>query len=259
MLTVVTLDSGPGRRPGAYSPPGGGHLNRQLVTNDPAAGVAITRIVTGSRVIREASMSTVRAPGALTRLARRHGLARSPLRRTTDRIEAAATAVVTILALLVVPLAVVIAMGSYHHELSEARTREAQPTTVTAVLLTDPQPQRATSFERGLSAGITARARWVLPNGQQRSAPLQVDADRHAGDRVPIWIDRYGNRTDPPPNLGCMIVNGAVIGFDLMLGGWMLLGALWWAVCRVLGRINAAWWEVQWARTEPRWSHRPGQ
>lgn len=204
-------------------------------------------------------MSTVRAAGSLTQLARRHGLVRSPLRRTTDRIEAAVTAVLAILALLVVPLATLIAMGIYHHERAEAGARDAQRAAVTAVLLTDPEPQQATSSEQGLSAEITARARWVLPNGQQRSAPLGVGADRHAGDRVPIWIDRYGNRTDPPPNLGCMIVNGAVIGFDLMLGGWMLLGALWWAVCRVLGRINAAWWEVQWARTEPRWSHRPGQ
>jgi hypothetical protein len=202
-------------------------------------------------------MSTVRAPGSLTRLARRHGLVRSSLRRTTDRIEAAVTAVLASLALLVVPLATLIAMGSYHHERAEAAATAAQRTAVTAVLLTDPEPQHTTSSARGLSAEITAPARWVLPGGQQHSAPLQVGADRHAGDRVPIWIDRYGNRTDPPPNLGCMIVNAAAIGFDLTLGGWMLLGVLWWAVCRGLGRINAAWWDVQWARTEPRWSHRP--
>ncbi|MBV9012830.1 MAG: hypothetical protein JO272_12410 [Pseudonocardiales bacterium] len=145
-------------------------------------------------------MSTVRAPGALTRLARQHGLVRSSLRRTTDRIDAAVTAVLAILALLVVPLATTIAMASYHHERAETATTASQRTAVTAVLL-----------------------------------------------------------TDPPPNLGCMIVNAAAIGFDLMLGGWMLLGALWWAVCRVLGRINAAWWDVQWARTEPGWSHRPRQ
>jgi hypothetical protein len=200
-------------------------------------------------------MNTVRAPGALTLLARGHGLVRSPLCRTTDRIEAAVTAVLAILALLVVPLAIIIAMGSYHHELAEAGARGAQPTTVTAVLLTDPELQHATSSERGLSAEITAPARWVLSGGQRHSAPLRVSADRHAGDRVQIWIDRYGNPTDPPPTPAVMII----IGFDLMLGGWVLLGALWWAVCRVLGQINAAWWDVQWARTEPRWSHRPGQ
>jgi hypothetical protein len=34
-------------------------------------------------------MSTGRVPGPLTLLARRHGLVRSPLRRTTDRWEGA--------------------------------------------------------------------------------------------------------------------------------------------------------------------------
>lgn len=103
-------------------------------------------------------MSTGRAPGPLTRLARRHGLVRSPLRRTTDRIEAA----------------------------------------VTAVLVIDAQLRHATSFEHRVTLGTTALARWQLPNGQQRSAPLWVGADRHAGDRGPIWIDQHGNRTDPP-------------------------------------------------------------
>lgn len=204
-------------------------------------------------------MSSVRAPGALTRLARRHGLVRSSLRRTTDRIEAAVTAVLAILALLVVPLAVVIAMGSYRHELEDVAATAAQRTAVTAVLLTDPKPQYATSFEQGPSPEITALARWPLPNGQQHSAPLRVGADRHAGDQVPVWIDRNGNRTDPPPNPGCMIVDAAAIGFDLMLAGWVLLGALCWTVCRVLGRINEAWWDVQWARVGPGWSRRTWQ
>jgi hypothetical protein len=34
-------------------------------------------------------MGTVRVPGPLTRLARRHGFTRSSLRRSTDRVEAA--------------------------------------------------------------------------------------------------------------------------------------------------------------------------
>lgn len=50
-----------------------------------------------------------------------------------------------------------------------------------------------------------------------------------------------------------------VIGIDLVVGGWVLLGALWWTVCRVLSRINAAWWEGQWAHTGPGWSHRTWQ
>jgi hypothetical protein len=204
-------------------------------------------------------MSTGRVPGLLTRLARRHGLVRTPLRRTTDQIEAAVTVALAVLAVLVVPLATTIAMGTYQRELAQAAATAAPRTAVTAVLLTNAQLRPATSSSAHRVAPATAPARWQLPNGQQRSAPLWVGADRHAGDRVPIWIDQHGNRTDPPETPGHRIVNALIIGIDLMVGGWLLLGALWWTVCRVLSRINAAWWEVQWARTGPGWSHRSWQ
>jgi hypothetical protein len=202
-------------------------------------------------------MSTGRAPGLLTRLARRHGLVRSPLRRTTDRIEAAVTVVLVVLAVLVVPAAILIARGIYHRELTEAAAMATHRTAVTAVLLTDAQLQHAGSAEP--NSATTALARWQLPHGQQRSAPLWVGADRHAGDRVPIWIDQHGNRTDPPETPGFMLVTALVIGVELILGGWVLLWALWRVLCSVLNRINATWWDVQWARTGPGWSRRTWQ
>ncbi len=202
-------------------------------------------------------MSTGRAPRLLTRLARRHGLVRSPLRRTTDRIEAAVTVILVVLAVLVVPAAIIIARGTYHRELTEAAAMATHRTSVTAVLLTDAQLQHASSAER--NSATTALARWQLPHGQQRSAPLWVGADRHVGDRVPIWIDQHGNRTDPPETPRFMLATALVIGAELVLGGWVLLWALWWILCSVLNRINATWWDAQWARTGPGWSRRTWQ
>ncbi|MDQ2790402.1 MAG: hypothetical protein M3Y48_20065 [Actinomycetota bacterium] len=202
-------------------------------------------------------MSTVSGPGPLARLARRHGLVRSPLRRTTDRVEAVVTAGLAMLALLVMALAIIIAIGTYQRELAAAAA--AHQTSVTAVLVTDAQPQHATSSALGVRTERIARARWSLPDGQQRSGPLWVGAGRHAGDRVPIWLDRHGNRVDAPQTPGEVIANAVVTGAALVMGGWALLGALWWTICRVLGRINAAWWDVQWARTGPGWNRRTWQ
>jgi hypothetical protein len=204
-------------------------------------------------------MRTVRVPGPLTRLARRHGLTRSPLRRSTDRVEAAVTAVIAVLAVLAMVLASVIAMGSYQRAQSEAATKAAQRTSVTAVLLTDAVMQLAHSPEHSMAAEPTALARWPLPNGQQRTAPLWVGADRHAGDRIAIWIDRQGNRADPPETPALLVANAVVNGVALLAGGWALLGLLWWTACRGLARINAAWWDVQWARIGPGWSRRTWQ
>ena len=58
-------------------------------------------------------MSTSCIPGPLTRLARRHGLTRSPLRRGTDRVEAWVTAGAAVLLLCAAQLAAVGAMGLY--------------------------------------------------------------------------------------------------------------------------------------------------
>lgn len=203
-------------------------------------------------------MRTVCAPGLLTRLARRHGLTRSPLRRTTDRIEAAVAMVLAVLAVLVVLLGTVIAMGTYQRELTEAAADAEQQTSVTAVLLTDAQAQLASSPELGVMSA-TALARWKLPTEQQREGHLWVGGERRAGDRIPIWIDQQGNRVDPPETPRVLLANAAVTGIALVGGSWVLLALLWWTVCHVLGRINAAWWDGQWARTGPGWSRRSWQ
>lgn len=204
-------------------------------------------------------MSTVRIPGPLTRLARRHGLTRSPLRRSTDRVEAALTAGAAVLALLTVLLTTVVAMSSYQRAQTQAAAQAAQQTSASAVLLTNAAVPLADSPERGVGAEATALARWQLPNGQQRTAPLWVGADSHAGDRISIWIDQHGNRVDPPATPSSMIADAAAYGISLLVGGWALLGLLWWSVCRVLARINAAWWDLDWARTGPGWSRRTSQ
>src|SRR2546421_4704408 len=213
----------------------------------------------GRAPTREAAVSTVRVPGPLTRLARRHGLPRSPLRRSTDRVEAAVTAGAVVLAVLAVLLATIIAMGSYQRAQGEAATKAAQQTSVTAVLLTDAAVPFTDSSKQGVADQATALARWQLPNGQQRTAPLWVSASRHAGDRLSIWIDQHGNRVDPPETPELMLANAVANGVAVLAGGWVLLGLLWWAVCRVLDRINAAWWDLDWARTGPARSRRTWQ
>lgn len=204
-------------------------------------------------------MKTVRVAGPLTRLARRHGLTRSPLRRSTHRVEAAVTAAAAVLALLTVLVVPIIAMSAYQRAQTQAAAQAAQQTSVTAVLLTNAAVPLADSPERGVGAEATALARWQLPTGQQRTAPLWVGAARHAGDRISIWIDQHGNRVDPPEAPSSIIADAVAYGIAALTGGWALLGLLWWIACRVLARINAAWWDLDWARTGPGWSHRTSQ
>lgn len=197
-------------------------------------------------------MSTSRVPGPLTRLARRHGLTRSPLRRNTDRVEAWVTAGAAVLVVFAALLAAVVAMGIYQRAQTEAATKAARQTSVTAVLLTDAATQ-------GAAGPAIAEVRWPLPNGQQRTAPLSVDTDHRAGDRISIWIDQRGNRVDPPKTSGTMIADAVGLGILFLTGGWVLLGSLWWTACRVLDRINATRWDLDWERTGPGWNRQTWQ
>ena len=74
-------------------------------------------------------------------------------------------------------------------------------------------------------------------------------------DQVPIQIDRDGNLTNPPDEPAFILTSAAVLGFDLVLGGWAAGCSLGKRLLHA-GPINATGWDVQWARAEPGWSRR---
>lgn len=201
-------------------------------------------------------MDTVGVPGPLTRLRRRQGLVRSSLRRRTDHIEALVTVVVALLAVVVVPVAVMVALGSFQRGLADAAAASAQRTAVTAILEQDALPQYTPLGDHGGSPVVSAVARWQLANGQQGRGILRVSSGKRAGYRIPIWVDQTGQRVAPPLTSGTVFVSALMTGVDLTFLGWLVLGLLWWAVCRVLNRVNAVRWEIQWARTGPGGNHR---
>lgn len=202
-------------------------------------------------------MDGVRTPGPLRRLVRGHGMVRSPLRRTTHRVEAALTALVAVLALVAIPVAASIATGVYERGLQDATRTAAERQQVEAVLLGDPVVH-PTSRNDGIP-GATATVSWRMPTGEQFTQKLRVDPDLHAGETVRIWSDAQGNRTTPPKSPGDVLTAALIIGIDLTVLGWLLLGGFWWLGCRVLDRVNAMWWDIQWARTGPRWSRQTWQ
>lgn len=199
-------------------------------------------------------MGGVPALRPLSMLARRHGLVRSPLRRPTDRVKGVLAMVLAVLAVLVVPLALSMATGAYHRELAEAAVRTTERTMVTAVLTSDAAVQGSPAARWETPPRAVAPARWRLPDGRAGSGQLPVAVGQRAGAQLPIWVDHEGNRTQPPQTREAAVTTALVIGIDVVILGWLSLGVLWWTAGQVLDRINAAWWDVQWARIGPRWS-----
>jgi hypothetical protein len=188
---------------------------------------------------------------------RRLGFDRNPLRRRTDRIEAAIRLATMILLLVAVPIAA-IAVGQQadHLALRRAHAQQATERQVTAVLLEQAQatgiPDPYTSLQL-----TYVLARWQPPGGPPRSGQVLAPPGTPAGSAVTIWINASGAVASPPPAhreiLGDATMAAVVTG---LVASLLLLG-LNTLARRVLDhrRLNA--WDAEWRATGPRWSGHP--
>jgi len=196
-----------------------------------------------------------RRPGEnLARLARWLGFDRNPLRRGTDRVEAALRLVMIILAVVAVPAAA-FAAGRWtdHYVRHQAQLQQAVDHQVAAVLLRDAPatgvPDPYTSVET-----TWVPARWQPPGQPPRTGEVLAVAGARKGSTVRTWIDPSGAVTDPP--LDQRVIVGdvwlAVIA-TLVVSGLLLLaaGAL---AHRVFDRRRLRAWEEEWRASGPLWS-----
>ena len=206
-------------------------------------------------------MHSPKSPQLATRLARRVrrlGFDRNPLRRRSDRIEAAIRLATVILFLVAVPI-VVIAAGRQadHLALRQAHAQQAAEHQVTAVLVRRAQatgvPDPYTSVQM-----TYVLARWQ-PSGQPaRSGQVLAPAGAPAGSTVKIWINASGAAAYPPPDhrdiAGDVTIAAVVTGLVALV---FLLGSNTLAR-RVLDRRRLHAWDAEWRATGPLWSGHRG-
>jgi hypothetical protein len=181
---------------------------------------------------------------------------RNPLARGVDRAEATLLILAIGMWLLAVP--VLAAAGSVcwpdvaAAAADQQRTRSSAP----AVLAAD-----AVDFVFGehgipISGHVPVPARWVTPDGSERTGTVSATGGAKSGDTVQVWIDRSGNPTAAPitTTAAATLVILTAAGAWLALGA--LLGASWLIVRWRLGRRRLADWDRDWQRVEPRWSGR---
>jgi hypothetical protein len=191
------------------------------------------------------------------RCARWLGLDRNPLRRGTDRIEAAIR-LATVILFLAVPIAIIAAGRQADHlALRQADAQRAAEHQVTAVLL---QPAQATGVpDPYTSVQMTyVLARWQPPGRSPRSGQVLAPAGTRAGSTVTIWIDASGAVTFPPPDhrdiAGDVTIAAVVTG---LVAGVFLLGSNALAR-RALDRRRLRAWDAEWRASGPLWSGRRG-
>jgi hypothetical protein len=187
---------------------------------------------------------------SLARLARWLGFDRNPLRRGTDRVEAALRLVMIILVVVAMPAAA-IAAGQWtdHYLRHQAQLHQAVDHQVAAVLLRDAPatgiPDPYTSVET-----TWVPARWQPP----RTGEVLAVAGARKGSTVRTWIDPSGAVTDPP--LDHRVIAGDVllaVMATLLLSGLLLLAAGVLAR-RMFDRRRLRVWEAEWRTSGPLWS-----
>ena len=190
---------------------------------------------------------------SLARLARWLGFDRNPLRRGTDRVEAALRLVMIILMVAVIPAAVAAGRWADHYALHRAQLQRAVDHQVTAVLLQDGPgigtPDPYTSVQ---TAWVPAR--WQPPGQPPRTGEVLAVAGARKGSTVRTWIDPSGAVTDPPVDHRVVVGNVWLAVMMTCLVSWVLLAAAGMLARRALDRRRLRAWEAEWRASGPQWS-----
>jgi len=192
----------------------------------------------------------------LARLTRWLGLDRNPLRRGTDRIEAALRLVTIIVVVAVMPVAAVaIGRQADHLALNQAHAQQAADHLVTAVLLQDAPatgvPDPYTSVQT-----TWVPARWQLPGRPARTGDVLAIAGARKGSTVKIWTDASGAVTDPPPDHRDIAGDVCLAVIATFLVSWLVLLATGQLARRALDHRRLSAWEAEWRACGPLWSGR---
>jgi hypothetical protein len=187
------------------------------------------------------------------RLARGLWPDRNPLRRPTDRAEAAVAAGLLAAFLAGAPLAALAAgHWAYTAGLRTERAEHAARRQVPATLLQN-APPAATMY--GLAAR-PALAWWRAPGGTIRTGMVTVDHPACAGTVVREWVTASGQLAGPPltPGQVTFLAAAAATAGPLALGAVLLAGGL--LARRRLARHRLDAWDAEWRVVGPWWGSR---
>ncbi len=165
-------------------------------------------------------------------------LHRSPLVRTTDRVEAAVFTLAAALVVLAGPGAAAIGMTVYANEAqdysAQAQTRHA----VVATATDDSHPTVSTK-----PSASTVHARWQF-RGVDHVDAVVTDTTLKAGEPVDIWVDGTGNRVDRPTPAAAAEMDAVITAVAVWLIVALFAGFTTAAVAVHLAIVRDAQWDL---------------
>ena len=190
----------------------------------------------------------------ITRVVRGLWPDRNPLRRTSDRMEAALLAILIAAFLCGAPLAGIAAGRAVAASTARAEHVEAGWHRVAAVLLRQAPGRNHPLFEVPLEPMVPAR--WKAPDGTLRTGEIYAPVGAAAGSTVLVWTDRSGQLTASPLQQGDMVEDVALAASLATIAVAAVLAVLGLLTRWVLDRRRLAAWDARWRATGPQWTGR---
>jgi hypothetical protein len=164
-------------------------------------------------------------------------VARNPLVRASDRVEAAVIFVALVAAVLVIPVVGAVGTATYD---SRVHTYAAQRSAIHQV---DAIAMRDTSVTRlPYESSFLTPLQWQLA-GQTHSDTFSTPRHMKVGEHTSIFVDAAGDRADAPPTHTDAAIDAVMAALDL----WAAVagtGVAAWALLRLrLNRVRYATWD----------------
>jgi hypothetical protein len=179
---------------------------------------------------------------------------RSPLRRTSDLVEAWVLLAAWVIGLAGGAAAGVLTVVAADRSFDRHRAERRE---VTAVVV-ERAPKAVDDKGTDGSHGEWAVVRWTVPDGSVRTGREQVAPGTVAGSSVRVWIDRRGVLASRPSSEAEAWLEAAVLGGAASVTAGTVVWVCAHGTRELLDRRRMAQWAVEWERVAPRWGRRTG-
>jgi hypothetical protein len=175
---------------------------------------------------------------------------RNPLKRGTDRAEALAVAVTSVLVLLGAPAAgIATGLG-----VADAATRAVPGLhQVPAVVVHRSPPATAVFGVDNAGQRVSAQVRWSAPDGTAHTGQALVKPGLPAGAHTSVWLDSHGTLHQSPPDPARGQVRAVIYGTAAASATGGVAGCGWLLTRTGFDRRRAARLDREWALVGPVW------
>ncbi|MFD7160060.1 hypothetical protein ACFV9C_36100 [Kribbella sp. NPDC059898] len=168
----------------------------------------------------------------------------NPLRRRTDKVQAAVLALCALVAAAAVPLVTLLALHVHRttaEDLHAARQGATQTTATTTGVGRSPLGSSGP-----ISTTVTVPARWTTTTGDLRTGMIQAPADTPPGTDEQITIGTDGRYLPKGATQGSTVVIPIVFGVTILAVALLTCTLIYGAITGLLERRRAAAWGSAW-------------